>query len=40
MVVERYVGPDGRCEYVIGLKHSQVVHLDFQGAPKALDRGV
>ena len=40
MVVERYVGLDGRCEFAIGLKLTQVVHLDFQGTPKALDRGV
>lgn len=40
MVIERYVGLDGRCEFAIGLELTQVVHLYFQGTPKALDWGV
>jgi|JI7StandDraft_1071085.scaffolds.fasta_scaffold1547864_1 hypothetical protein len=40
MVVERYVGLDGRREFAIDLELTQVVHLDFQSAPKTLDRGV
>ena len=40
MVIERYVGLDGRCEFTVGLELTQVVHLDFQGTPKTLDWGV
>ena len=40
VVVERYVGLDGRCEFAVGLELTQVLHLDFQGTPKTLDRGV
>ncbi len=34
MVVEQYVGLDGRCEFILVLKLMQVVHLDFQGTQK------
>ena len=40
MVVERYVGLYGRCEFAIGLEFTQIIHLHFQGALKTLDWAV